>query len=338
MASTMTRTSQSGRLLFLEDLCDSQPGLVALEHQCLDADGLLRRLQRSQPDGQRVLAVLQHCDAALRRPAHREEAAEPDVRIRAADERCLRPEDRGRAGLLDERLQRRRRPCHRGRATWWRTRPATPTLRRRQWSAYPRAAVPHDSPYGYRARLSFRLDRGPWMSTATSRYRVLADGLNAPQGLGERRRAGMAPDRSPGGRRLRHHPGHRGAAAGTGTGQDCPWRARVVDGRAAFRSAFCSMLRAEGVVPPGDPTCDRWLWRLSDEPAGGSGSPGAAGESGAPRRLARDRRVQRVRRRGVTAVFRRRGTAAGRWRQGAHHRRRWPLRHGSQRAPDRRGA
>jgi len=43
---------------------------------------------------------------------------------------------------------------------------------------------------------------------------------------------------------------------------------RVVDGRAAFRSAFCSMLRAEGVVPSGDLTCDRWLWRLSDEPAG----------------------------------------------------------------------
>ena len=46
-----------------------------------------------------------------------------------------------------------------------------------------------------------------------------------------------------------------------------PGAPRVVDGRAAFRSAFCSMLRAEGVVPPGDPTCDRWLWRLSDEPA-----------------------------------------------------------------------
>ena len=43
---------------------------------------------------------------------------------------------------------------------------------------------------------------------------------------------------------------------------------RVVDGRAAFRSAFCSMLRAEGVVRRGDSTCDRWLWRLSDEPAG----------------------------------------------------------------------
>jgi pimeloyl-ACP methyl ester carboxylesterase len=43
---------------------------------------------------------------------------------------------------------------------------------------------------------------------------------------------------------------------------------RVVDGRTAFRSAFCSMLRAEGVAPPGDSTCDRWLWRLKDEPPG----------------------------------------------------------------------
>jgi hypothetical protein len=48
---------------------------------------------------------------------------------------------------------------------------------------------------------------------------------------------------------------------------------RVVDGRAAFRSAFCSVLRAEGMVPPGDPTCDRWLWRLSDEPAGDADRP-----------------------------------------------------------------
>jgi hypothetical protein len=42
---------------------------------------------------------------------------------------------------------------------------------------------------------------------------------------------------------------------------------RVVDGRAAFRSSFCSILRTEGVVPPEDFICDRWLWRLSDEPA-----------------------------------------------------------------------
>jgi hypothetical protein len=43
---------------------------------------------------------------------------------------------------------------------------------------------------------------------------------------------------------------------------------RVDDGRSAFRSAFCSILRTEGVVSPGDLTCDRWLWQLSDEPVG----------------------------------------------------------------------
>jgi hypothetical protein len=45
---------------------------------------------------------------------------------------------------------------------------------------------------------------------------------------------------------------------------------RVVDGRSAFRSVFCSMLRTEGVAPSGDLTCDRWLWRLTDEPTGGT--------------------------------------------------------------------
>ncbi len=40
------------------------------------------------------------------------------------------------------------------------------------------------------------------------------------------------------------------------------------DGRVAFRAAFCSILRAEGGAPPGELTCDRWLWRLTDEPAG----------------------------------------------------------------------
>lgn len=40
----------------------------------------------------------------------------------------------------------------------------------------------------------------------------------------------------------------------------------VLDGRAAFREAFCSTLRAEGLAPPDDASCDRWLWRLADEP------------------------------------------------------------------------
>jgi pimeloyl-ACP methyl ester carboxylesterase len=40
------------------------------------------------------------------------------------------------------------------------------------------------------------------------------------------------------------------------------------DGRPAFRAAFCSMLREERLASPDDVACDRWLWRLSDEPAG----------------------------------------------------------------------
>jgi len=40
------------------------------------------------------------------------------------------------------------------------------------------------------------------------------------------------------------------------------------DGRPAFRTAFCSMLREERLAAPDDVACDRWLWRLSDEPAG----------------------------------------------------------------------
>jgi len=43
---------------------------------------------------------------------------------------------------------------------------------------------------------------------------------------------------------------------------------RAVDGRAAFRSAFCSILREEHLAAPDDVACDRWLWRLTDEPAG----------------------------------------------------------------------
>jgi len=48
------------------------------------------------------------------------------------------------------------------------------------------------------------------------------------------------------------------------------------DGRARFRSIFCSMLRAEGIVSGYDASCDRWLWRLPDEPRESRGTPGFA--------------------------------------------------------------
>jgi hypothetical protein len=45
----------------------------------------------------------------------------------------------------------------------------------------------------------------------------------------------------------------------------------VLDGRAAFRRTFCATLRAEGLASPDDASCDRWLWRLADEPRAESG-------------------------------------------------------------------
>ena len=42
----------------------------------------------------------------------------------------------------------------------------------------------------------------------------------------------------------------------------------VRDGRAGFREVFCSTLRDEGLAPRDEAHCDRWLWRLSDEPEG----------------------------------------------------------------------
>jgi len=45
----------------------------------------------------------------------------------------------------------------------------------------------------------------------------------------------------------------------------------VRDGRAAFRGALCATLRAERLAPPDDAWCDRWLWRLADEPVAEAG-------------------------------------------------------------------
>jgi len=56
----------------------------------------------------------------------------------------------------------------------------------------------------------------------------------------------------------------------------------VLDGRAAFRRAFCSALRAEGLASPDDASCDRWLWRLADEPVADAST---ALPSADPRRL-----------------------------------------------------
>jgi pimeloyl-ACP methyl ester carboxylesterase len=39
------------------------------------------------------------------------------------------------------------------------------------------------------------------------------------------------------------------------------------DGRAGFRAAFCASLRADGIASKDDSSCERWLWRMPDEPA-----------------------------------------------------------------------
>lgn len=38
------------------------------------------------------------------------------------------------------------------------------------------------------------------------------------------------------------------------------------DGRAEFRDVFCASLRADGIASQDDSSCERWLWRLPDEP------------------------------------------------------------------------
>ena len=47
-----------------------------------------------------------------------------------------------------------------------------------------------------------------------------------------------------------------------------PGASGVRDERAAFRATFCDALRADGLAASDDLECDRWLWRLSDEPPG----------------------------------------------------------------------
>jgi hypothetical protein len=49
----------------------------------------------------------------------------------------------------------------------------------------------------------------------------------------------------------------------------------VRDGRARFRAVFCATLRAEGLVAGDDAACDRWLWRLPDEPRESPDAPGS---------------------------------------------------------------
>lgn len=57
----------------------------------------------------------------------------------------------------------------------------------------------------------------------------------------------------------------------------------VHDGRAEFRAVLCPLLHSEGIASADDAHCERWLWRLPDEPAP---LPARSVELPEPRRLA----------------------------------------------------
>lgn len=61
-------------------------------------------------------------------------------------------------------------------------------------------------------------------------------------------------------------PGPRGLLATPVTVKTVNGAAAIKDGRARFREIFCSILRSERQAALDDATCERWLWRLPDEP------------------------------------------------------------------------
>ena len=61
-------------------------------------------------------------------------------------------------------------------------------------------------------------------------------------------------------------PGPRALLATPVTVKTVDGAATIKDGRARFRTVFCSILRAKGQATPKDASCERWLWRLPDEP------------------------------------------------------------------------
>ena len=78
-------------------------------------------------------------------------------------------------------------------------------------------------------------------------------------------------------------PGPEALAGGSVSFETLPGAPPVHDGRAAFRAVFCPLLRDEGIASADDALCERWLWRLPDEPAP---LPPRAVDLPEPRRLA----------------------------------------------------
>jgi NAD(P)-dependent dehydrogenase (short-subunit alcohol dehydrogenase family) len=62
-------------------------------------------------------------------------------------------------------------------------------------------------------------------------------------------------------------PGSEALAGASVSLNTLPGAPPVEDGRAEFRAVLCPLLRAEGIAPADDALCERWLWRLPDEPA-----------------------------------------------------------------------
>ena len=62
-------------------------------------------------------------------------------------------------------------------------------------------------------------------------------------------------------------PGPETLAGAPVTMRTLPGAPPVHDGRAGFRAVLCPLLRGEGIAPAADALCERWLWRLPDEPA-----------------------------------------------------------------------
>ena len=62
-------------------------------------------------------------------------------------------------------------------------------------------------------------------------------------------------------------PGRESLAGAPIAIKTLPGAPPVRDGRAGFRVALCAQLRSEGIAAVDDAGCERWLWRLPDEPA-----------------------------------------------------------------------
>ena len=289
---------EAGCLLLLQDLGDAEPGLVALEHERLDADGFLRVPERLQPHGERILATLQHRDLAAVRPMRLEQASESDIRQRAASECRVGTEHRSGAGfrdVLDDTLSAAVRGRG-GRAT------GQQRERRGEQHAVHHSRAARVSWHGSTpsVHVKHRVESTEMKSSAHSwAARCRQDRRLAILAIAATLLGGCAS--TPDARELRSESVRFRTTDGAPA---------VEDRRAEFRAVFCDELREEGLATGEDASCGRWLWRLPDERDSGSDEDPVRLESAAAGVVHRHRRIQRVRRRRRPALYRRGGQAA----------------------------